>query len=254
MSVERIGSGTTRDHRRDAWWGVHAARYNFAVPFVKERRVLDIACGTGYGLPVLHRVASAVVGVDVEFLAARKARGDGQERALVADGCRLPFEDGSFDVATSFETLEHIQQRSTFVSELRRVLARDGLLILSTPNANHTRPVDGKPHNPYHVFEYKPSELTAELGAIFDVVELLGQSLDPRFKISPFIDDQQKLPRTICAQTRLLLWRVLYKLPASQQDWMSRLLWGHPLIPGDTDYRFHGDDAETAPVLVALCR
>ena len=152
MSVERIGSGTTRDHRRDAWWGVHAARYNFAVPFVKERRVLDIACGTGYGLPVLHRVASAVVGVDVEFLAARKARGDGQERALVADGCRLPFEDGSFDVATSFETLEHIQQRSTFVSELRRVLARDGLLILSTPNANHTRPVDGKPHNPYHVF------------------------------------------------------------------------------------------------------
>jgi SAM-dependent methyltransferase len=242
--------------RSSAWWGVHVARYHFALPRVKDRRTLDIACGTGYGLPILKAQAKRVVGAEIDPDAARQARmqaGGGTAHVVVANGCHLPFPEESFEVITSFETLEHLEDRSRFLSELRRVLTPDGLCILSTPNANYTRPVNGKPHNPFHVYEYRPEELLAELGNHFAEVELLGQALDSRFKISPFWDDQQRLPRTLRAQSRLLLWRLLNKLPAVRNP-LSRALWGHPFLPTESDYQFCSSHVETAPVLVALCR
>ncbi len=261
--VERFEPGLTRD----AWRGIHLARYNFAAPYVlsgpsgpsgpsgRAERVLDIACGSGYGLPVLEATGAAVVGVDLDSSALRKARGSVSMPALLsADASRLPFADGAFGVVTSFETLEHLERRREFVDELRRVLRRDGLLILSTPNANVTEPVDGRPRNPHHLHEYRPSELKAELEAAFGDVAILGQVLDPRFQISPFRDAQHRLPRTIAVQARLLLWRILYKLPEAPQNLLSRILFGHPLIAGERDYQFRPDALDCAPVLVALCR
>jgi SAM-dependent methyltransferase len=242
--------------RSTAWWGVHVARYHFALPRVKDRRTLDIACGTGYGLPILKAQASRVVGAELNFDAAREASaeaGGGTAHVVVANGCHLPFPDASFDVVTSFETLEHLEDRSRFLSELRRVLTPDGLCILSTPNANYTMPVNGKPHNPFHIYEYRPEELTAELQNHFADVELLGQALDSRFKISPFWEDQQRLPRTLLVQSRLLLWRVLNKLPVVRNP-LSQVIWGHPFLPTESDYRFSASEVEAAPVLVALCR
>jgi SAM-dependent methyltransferase len=242
---------------RDAWRGIHQARYRFALPYVGSRRVLDVACGSGYGLPILESRAGAVVGVDIDGATLREARASLLPRTtslVAASGCRLPFADGSFDVVTSFETLEHLESRRSFLEELRRVLRPGGLLILSTPNANVTEPVDGRPKNPHHFHEYRPSELEGELRAVFAEVAMLGQRLDPRFKLSPFRDDQEKLPRTPGVQAQLLLWRILYKLPAAPQDALSRLLWGHPLVAGEDDYQFRPDAVERAPVLLALCR
>ncbi len=198
-----------------------------------------------------------VAGVDFDLDAVRKARvaiGDGPDAVFVSDGCGLPFEDESFDIITSFETLEHLDDRMQFLSELQRVLTPTGLCMLSTPNANYTLPVNGKPHNPHHVYEYTPEELLAELQKQFSCIELFGQTLDPRFMISPFWEDQQKQSRTLIAQCRWLLWRVLNKLPMCSRDWMSQLLWGHDFIPGEMDYQFQPDTYEMAPVLVALCR
>ncbi len=252
--VERFEPGGTRD----AWRGIHLARYNFAAPYIpsgRSGRVLDVACGSGYGLAVLEARGAAVVGVDLDSRALRKARESIAVPALLsADASRLPFADGAFGVVTSFETLEHLERRREFVEELRRVLRRDGLLILSTPNANVTEPIDGRPRNPHHLHEYRPSELKAELEASFGDVAILGQVLDPRFQISPFRDDQRKLPKTCAARARLLLWKVLYHLPEGPRNGLSRILWGHPLIAGEADYQFRPDALERAPVLVALCR
>ena len=52
--------------RLSPYWGEHAARYSFALPFVENRLVLDIACGTGYGIALLKSVAKHVTGVDVD--------------------------------------------------------------------------------------------------------------------------------------------------------------------------------------------
>jgi 2-polyprenyl-3-methyl-5-hydroxy-6-metoxy-1,4-benzoquinol methylase len=242
---------------KSPWWGIHVARYIFAAPHVADCRVLDIACGSGYGLPLLQARARSVVGVDIDLTAARKARQSlkqGAGSVMVADGRSLPFADASFEVITSFETLEHLEHRGQFLSELKRVLIPGGLCILSTPNANYTLPVNGKPHNPFHVFEYTPAELTAELKNHFTSIELLGQVLDSRFRISPFWEDQQKMPRTLGTVSRLFLWRALNKMPLSVRNRLSQSFWGHPLYPGETDYRFNSATVEHAPVLMAICR
>jgi hypothetical protein len=127
-----------------------------------------------------------------------------------------------------------------------------GLLVLSTPNALHSRPVNGVPANPFHVHEYLPDELVGELGAGFDVDQLLGQEINDRFRISPFWDDQERLPRTAPAQARRLAWRVLNKLPAGARDAGSHALWGHPLFPGPDDYTFTPGAATAARTLVAV--
>lgn len=261
MSQIRFDASTVaRAVRRNQspYWGEHVARYLFAAPHVAECRVLDIACGTGYGLPVLGEKARMVVGSDIDFTSAQKARAEiDRQRGVivVSDGCRLPFADGSFDAITSFETIEHLEARSQFVRELRRVLAPNGLCIISTPNARYTQPVNGKPRNPHHIFEYTPEEFIAELRCHFSGIELNGQSLSSQFVISPFWDAQQRLPRTVKVQLQLFFWRALNKLPFfSIRDSVSRALWGHSFYPGDTDYEFNTRDVETAPVLVALCR
>jgi len=238
-----------------AWWGWHAARYAFAARRLQARHggpVLDLACGTGYGLRMLSGGGARIVGADVDLAALGVARVAGP--VVAADGSGLPFPDGAFDAVVSMETLEHLHARAEFVAELARVLVPGGLLVLSTPNALYSRPVDGVPSNPFHVHEYEPDELAGELGAAFEVDELLGQAISDRFRISPFWDDQERLPRTAPAQARRLAWRVLNKLPAAARDAGSKALWGHPLFPGPDDYTFTAAAAPTARTLVAVAR
>lgn len=261
MSQPRFeASPAARSAREQSpYWAEHVARYLFAAPQLAERRVLDIACGTGYGMPVLQASAKTVTGVDIDLDAARKARAEiealdyRRATVMLADGCSLPFADASFDAVTSFETLEHLENRPQFLAELRRVLSPQGICILSTPNAHYTQPVNGKPHNPYHVYEYTPAELLDELTAHFNVAALLGQTLDARFTIPPFWDAQRRLPRTPGIQAQLFAWRVLNKLPVALREGTSRAIWGRPFYPAETDYRFDAATVETAPVLVALC-
>jgi SAM-dependent methyltransferase len=244
----------TASKRPDAWEGVHRARYQFARLYARSRRVLDVACGSGYGLAILESEGGTVIGVDLDRGALQDARQSFSHPLVAADGSRLPFADGAFDLVTSFETLEHLEQRGRFLREIRRVLASSGLLILSTPNANVTAPIEGRPRNPHHLHEYRPDELRAEILSVFDRVEMLGQTLHPRFRLSPFREDQQKLPKTLSVQAQLLAWKILYRLPAAPRDAASQLLWGHPLIAGAGDYRFLPDAVDSAPVLVAICK
>src|SRR5258706_9966452 len=125
MTVERFDVARSGPGAGDAspWWGVHASRYLFAAPMIRGRRVLDIACGTGYGLEILAAEARAVVGVDADWEAVRVAvRGPHAPRAIVlGDGARLPFPPATFDAITSFETLEHLERPDGFLAELARL-------------------------------------------------------------------------------------------------------------------------------------
>lgn len=257
MTQPRFNSGDLRHPRNETpYWGEHAARYTFALPHVAGKKVLDIACGTGYGSLILTQTAGTVTGVDLDFDAARKASADCKGEAmsvLVADGCRLPLRDNHFDVITSFETLEHLHDRATFLKELQRTLRADGKLVLSTPNANYTQPIDGKPRNRFHVHEYTPEELHAELQQHFGSVSLLGQVLDGRFRISPFWDAQQRLPRKPGIQFERFVWRLLNKMSVPVRNRASEMLWNHSFLPDEHDYHFTADDVATAPVLVAVC-
>ncbi len=118
----------------------HWHRYAFARRFVAGKRVLDAACGEGYGTALLSNLASTVVGVDIDAatVAHADARyGDGARVRFVEGSCAaLPLPDASVDVVVSFETIEHLREadQSRMLDEFARVLVPGGLLVISSPN------------------------------------------------------------------------------------------------------------------------
>lgn len=119
-------------------WVEHWHRYHFARRWVAGKRVLDVACGEGYGSALLARDATHVTGVDISQTAVDHARATYANLANAEFACssctQLPLADASIDVAVSFETIEHITEQEQFANELARVLKPDGVLILSCPN------------------------------------------------------------------------------------------------------------------------
>jgi SAM-dependent methyltransferase len=249
------GANVVDAGRLSPYWGEHAARYFYALPHVVGKVVLDIACGTGYGVGLLRCRANFVAGVDIDYDAVRSAQNECGDNAavLLGNGLGLPFADGTFDVVTSFETLEHLHERRTFLAELKRVLRSDGKLLLSTPNAAYTMPVDGKPANPFHLHEYGVDELTAELGALFRIEKFLGQSLSGSIRIPPFYDAQRRLPRDPVTQAKLVGWKVFNKIPFKLRESLSDVIWRKPFYPTEIDYDFEESTAGTAPVLFVKC-
>jgi O-antigen biosynthesis protein len=170
-SVERFDPETMSGGLLEA---EHKARYWWAGQIVVGKNVLDAGCGVGYGTRILAAAgAQAVVGVDRSEEAIDVARRSSENGAVdfrVADLKKLPFDDGAFDAAVCFEVIEHIDDRITVLHELKRVLRRDGLLIVSSPNRKVYLP-----GNPHHVHEYEPEELRKELTAFFEGVDLYRQ-------------------------------------------------------------------------------
>jgi SAM-dependent methyltransferase len=149
----------------------HLARYRLAAQLAPGRRVLDAASGEGYGSGILAAAgADSVVGVDLDSKSVEHARARHSGDFRVADVAALPFDDGAFDLVVSFETIEHVPDPSRALSELARVLAPDGLLVISTPN-KHEYLVE----NEFHTVEFTHEEFVALLGARFDQVEILLQ-------------------------------------------------------------------------------
>jgi len=154
---------------------MHEARYRFAQPFCAGKRVLDAACGVGYGTALLAERAAHVLGVDVseeaiDYARARYGRPNVEFR--VADLLELDVQDQSFDVLCSFETLEHLRDRDAYLGHMSRVLRDSGVYVVSTPRAERTTL---HPENPHHLVEYSRDDYVALLGRYFDDVDLYGQ-------------------------------------------------------------------------------
>lgn len=155
----------------------HIDRYKFALGYVKGKRVLDVACGVGYGSKMLSEVAYYVAAVDISQEAVDYAKEHYTGLNIdhfVADACKLPFEDQEFDVIISFETIEHVENYNKFISEVHRVLKHHGCFICSTPNAKIHSPT-GNIKTPYQVVEFTPEQFTNNLLKKFKLVTLHGQ-------------------------------------------------------------------------------
>lgn len=134
-------------------------RYLFAVQFCRERDVLDIASGEGYGGLLLSGVARSVIGIDIDpgTIAHASAAYRRNNLKFIKGACsEIPLPDRSIDTVVSFETIEHIREHEEFLGEVRRVLRPDGVLIISTPD----RDVYAKPEdpNPFHSRELAKPE------------------------------------------------------------------------------------------------
>lgn len=164
---ERYVPGTAGEIAHEHWH-----RYSFARAFVAGLRVLDVACGEGYGSALLADTAAHVTGVDIDARTLAHARATYATRTNVTfvegSAASLPIADSSVDVAVSFETIEHLPaaDQPRMLAEFARVLRPDGVLIISSPNRPEYS--DARNHvNPFHVHELDRAELAELVGCHF---------------------------------------------------------------------------------------
>lgn len=173
----------------------HLARYEFAAGHVQGRRVLDIACGAGYGSAMLAQAGAAHVdAVDISDQAISHAREHYGSPAIDFQVGDIYSFDGAtrYDLIVSFETIEHVDDYHAALRNLARLLRPGGRLIVSSPNrpltSPHARTLHDKPSNKYHVHEFTVAELTAALvehGFTVPPGSVYGQRQQPLFAFAP---------------------------------------------------------------------
>ncbi len=157
------------------WFRRHLAVYEWIGARVAGRRVVDMACGEGYGSDVLASTAASVVGVDANPEAHEHARlryvrpNLRYERDLVesfAEPC---------DAVVFLQTIEHVRDAGAILEHFKAMLAPGGAVYVTTPNLLTLAPPGAeKSGNPWHVREYRAAEFRALCEGHFERVELLG--------------------------------------------------------------------------------
>ncbi len=161
--------------------GDHKNRYHFACEVVAPstpQKILDCACGIGYGTLMLSNATKAkVTGVDIDEGAINYALQyycNQNTEFLCQDARLLDFKDEVYDAIISFETIEHVPFDQELIKSFHQWLKPGGQLICSTPNQD-TLPFSQEKF-PYHIKHYSNDELTNLLkSAGFQEVELFTQ-------------------------------------------------------------------------------
>jgi SAM-dependent methyltransferase len=160
------------------WYRRHLVVYEWIRARTGGRRVVDMACGEGYGSAVLARTAASVVGVDANPEAHEHAR-------LRYAGPNLRFARDLIqtfaepcDAIVFLQTIEHVQDPAEVLEHFKRLLAEapgGGAVYMSTPNLLTLAPEGAeKSENPWHIKEYRQEEYRDLCRAHFGEVELYG--------------------------------------------------------------------------------
>lgn len=161
----------------------HLKPYEFMKDAAVGKKVLEIGCGDGYGSAYLAKIAKEVVSIDYEedvILKAKTKYNIANLRFLNMDATNLQFEDSIFDIACSFQVIEHIPEEKLldYLSEIKRVLKKGGTFYLSTLNLEHTmKSLLTYKKQPAHCKEFKLNELSDLLSKVFSGFEVYGLHL-----------------------------------------------------------------------------
>lgn len=163
----------------------HVERYVFAARHVRDRVVIDCACGAGEGTRLFaeagaRRIHAIDLSPDAAAATARRcADVPGIVTALAGSALQIPLPDATADVFISLETFEHLPDQEAFLKEAHRLLKPGGMLICSTPNRqvyNPGRSLQSKPWNRFHIREYDQAEFVGALREYFPDCTLYGQN------------------------------------------------------------------------------
>ncbi|MGO9751642.1 MAG: methyltransferase domain-containing protein [Solirubrobacteraceae bacterium] len=159
------------------WFRRHLAVYEWIATRVAGGRVLDMACGEGYGAAVMARSAASVVGLDANLEAHEHARLRYQSANLTFERGMVENwgEPGSFDAVVFLQTIEHVFDPPAVLAHHRSLLAPGGSIYVSTPNLLTIAPRGAeKSANPWHIREYRADEFQRLCAAAFPSVQMLG--------------------------------------------------------------------------------
>jgi SAM-dependent methyltransferase len=119
------------------WW--HVNKRQLVLKFLDSlnifnSRILEVGCGGGYLSSFLTQAGANVVASDMFIDATRSVKDRGVTKSLTFDaGQPWPFKNHSFKVVIMLDVLEHIEDDIACLHEARRVLSRDGIVVLTVP-------------------------------------------------------------------------------------------------------------------------
>jgi 2-polyprenyl-3-methyl-5-hydroxy-6-metoxy-1,4-benzoquinol methylase len=152
---------------------MHLSSYQFGSKYAKGKRVLDYGCGSGYGALILSKEAETVIAIDINKDAIEFAKSKYSRSNLVYKDVS-ELTDEKFDLITSFQVIEHVDNVENYMGMLRSLLKPSGYLLLSTPDRkNRLFKYIQKPWNIYHKREYSKETIRRQLIKYFDKVEIL---------------------------------------------------------------------------------
>jgi 2-polyprenyl-3-methyl-5-hydroxy-6-metoxy-1,4-benzoquinol methylase len=157
------------------WFRRHLVVYEWIAARVGGLRVIDMACGEGYGSEVLARAAGRVTGVEANPEAFEHARLR-YVRPNLRFACELveTFPEPA-DAVVFLQTIEHLRDPGAALAHFRTLVGDSGTVFVSTPNVLTLAPQGAsRSGNPWHVHEYRAAEFDELCRAHFKVVELHG--------------------------------------------------------------------------------
>lgn len=231
------------------WWGEHIHRYNEVSKRTSgNETILDIACGSGFGTSLLAEKTTAdVYGGDISEEAIVLCKKNWNKENLIykqMDATKLNFDDNTFDIVVSFETIEHTTEYKAMLKELLRVTKPNGVLYISTPNFIINSP-SGVVTNPYHTQEWTRLELDNILTSVFSQFKLFGQ------KYSRY--NQKSFGKGV---ENLLYKRGVRKIPIPIQDLIMKSLIGKPMYPLSEDFELTSNikEIEDCKTFFCICK
>jgi 2-polyprenyl-3-methyl-5-hydroxy-6-metoxy-1,4-benzoquinol methylase len=157
------------------WYRRHLVVYEWIAARVAGKRVVDMACGEGYGSNVLAGAAASVAGVDANPEAHEHARLRYVRPNLRFERDLVESFSEPCDAVVFLQTIEHVQDPGAILEHFKSMVGPGGQVFVSTPNLLTLAPPGAeKSDNPWHVKEYRHEEFRALCEAHFDRVEMLG--------------------------------------------------------------------------------
>lgn len=161
----------------------HIARYNLALPYCDNGKVLDFACGTGYGSKIISMVASEVVGWDKDrdtidyALANFGGKKISYYQVDIEEPIKVHEVKGAdkYGVVICFETLEHLKNPAEAMQKLSEILTMGGMFIASVP-------LNEKPgQNEHHLHTYTLDEARK----LFSGFEMVRETIQAELSFYP---------------------------------------------------------------------
>lgn len=167
------------------------------------KQVLELGCGEGYGMELLSPHVETYLAVDKK----RPAQVTFNNKVLFKH-CHLPLlagiEDNSFDTIICFQVIEHIENDSLLLQEIKRVLKPGGSLFLTTPNQ-----LTSLTRNPFHIREYQPTQMQALIACHFNNQTVQG--IYGNHRVMQYYSENKKAVERIA---RYDIFDLQYRLPA----------------------------------------
>lgn len=182
---------------RSAYYFAYFMRHLYAINQIKKpsMHVLDIGCAAGAMKDLIHKASfighTYYVGIDAKAKSIEKAGSILTGNFFLLQDYvtgSLPYiKSKSVDVIFAMEILEHMneEQGDIFIKDLRRILKRDGVLLLSTPNIEVT-------HHDFHVIEYTVEETQKKLKKYFDITDIMGWDYLERAEVEKHFSEEDK--------------------------------------------------------------